>query len=259
MKEQTKAIIEIQNLKKSFSGKEVLKDISLNVHEGETLVVMGKSGSGKSVLIKCIIGLIQPDGGTLNVFGKDVMNLKHSEMDELRLSLGFLFQSAALYDSMSVEENLAFPLKRHMRDKKENEIQGMIEDALEKVGLIHALKKMPSELSGGMKKRIGLARSIILNPKIIMYDEPTTGLDPITAKEISELIVHIQKTNNATSIVITHDIPCAAIVADRIIMLKEGFISAEGSLNELTRSNDEWVSSFFESGSWEKLKTNITN
>ena len=255
MRENAQTIIEIEHLKKSFGGKAVLKDVSLSVCEGETLVVMGKSGSGKSVLIKCIIGLIQPDAGSLNVFGKDVTKLTHEEWDELRLSLGFLFQSAALYDSMSVEENLAFPLKRHSRDKSDKQIQAMIEEALDNVGLLSALKKMPSELSGGMRKRIGLARSIILKPKIIMYDEPTTGLDPITAKEISELIVHIQKTNNATSIVITHDIPCAAIVADRIIMLKEGFISAEGSLEDLTKSGDEWVTSFFESGSWENTIT----
>ena len=255
MQEKSNTIIEIRNLKKSFGGKAVLKDVSVDVREGETLVVMGKSGSGKSVLIKCIIGLIIPDAGTLDVFGKNVINIKHKELDELRKSLGFLFQSAALYDSMTVEENLAFPLKREYREKSNAEIKSLIEEALENVGLKSAMKKMPSELSGGMKKRIGLARSIILKPKIIMYDEPTTGLDPITAKEISELIVQIQKANNTTSIVITHDIPCAAIVADRIIMLKEGYISAEGSLKELAKSEDKWVSSFFESGSWENVNT----
>jgi phospholipid/cholesterol/gamma-HCH transport system ATP-binding protein len=249
--EKDNVIIEIENLAKAFGDKVVLKDIDLLINEGENIVVMGKSGTGKSVLIKCIVGLIKPDDGILKVYGKDVLNLKHHELDELRLSLGFLFQSGALYDSMTVRENLAFPLKRHMRDKSKSEVNNLIEEALHNVSLSEAIDKMPSELSGGMRKRIGLARTIILKPKIILYDEPTTGLDPITSKEISELIVHVQKTYNTTSIVITHDIACAKITADRVIMLKEGVISAEGTLDELTKSDDSWVKSFFESGSWE--------
>jgi phospholipid/cholesterol/gamma-HCH transport system ATP-binding protein len=238
-------IVEIKNLHKSFGNYEVLKGIDLTVSNGESLVVLGKSGSGKSVLIKCVVGLLQPDEGEVRVFGKNISELKYKELNETRIKIGFLFQGAALYDSMTVGENLAFPLRYHFKKMSRDETQRAIEEALESVGLKDSSNKMSSELSGGMRKRIGLARTLILKPDIMLYDEPTTGLDTVTAKEISDLIVAMQRKNKISSIIITHDMACAKITADRIAMLKEGEIVAEGNYEELAASKDQWVKSFF--------------
>lgn len=240
----TTTVAEIEHLKKSFGTNEVLKDISFKINKGENLAVFGKSGSGKSVLIKCLVGLIEPDEGKIVLLGEDISTLNTDALNILRKKIGFLFQSAALYDSMTVGENIAFPL-RDLKSKPKEEIDELVLEALKNVGLETAIDKMPSELSGGMRKRIGLARTLILKPEIILYDEPTTGLDPITSKEISQLILDIQKKYNTASIIITHDIECAHIAANRIIMIKDGASKAEGTFEELSNSKDEWVRSFF--------------
>jgi len=238
------SVAEIKHITKSFGTRVVLKDIDFKIEKGENLVVFGKSGSGKSVLIKCMVGLLSPDDGEVLMLGEKIEGLKNRELNILRKRIGFLFQSAALYDSMTVRENLEFPL-RDLKTKKKDEIDALVMEALENVGLEDAVNKMPSELSGGMRKRIGLARTLILKPEIILYDEPTTGLDPITSKEISELILEIQKKYNTASVIITHDVECARIVANRIIIIKEGTLIAEGTFKELSESNDKWVRSFF--------------
>jgi phospholipid/cholesterol/gamma-HCH transport system ATP-binding protein len=238
-------VVEIENLRKSFTGNDVLKGINLKVEQGENLVVLGKSGSGKSVLIKCLIGLIEPDDGKIVLFGEDLNSLKERELNSIRKRVGFLFQSAALYDSMTVRENLEFPL-RDLQSKLPEEITELVKEALKSVGLEEAITKMPSELSGGMRKRVGLARSLMIKPELILYDEPTTGLDPITSKEISQLILEIQKKYNAASIIITHDVECARITSNRMIMVKEGVVVAGGTFKELSESKDEWVRSFFQ-------------
>jgi len=238
------ALAEIEHIKKSFGNNDVLKDISLKIEKGKNLVVFGKSGCGKSVLIKCLVGLLVPDGGKIIVFGKDISSLSEEELDVLRKKIGFLFQSGALYDSMSVRENLEFPL-RDLKGKSREEIDSLVIEALRNVGLEEAIDKMPSELSGGMRKRIGLARTLILKPEIMLYDEPTTGLDPITSREISMLILDVQKKHNTSSIIITHDKECARITANHIMMMKDGLIGAEGTFQELSESKDEWVTAFF--------------
>jgi phospholipid/cholesterol/gamma-HCH transport system ATP-binding protein len=239
------SIIEIVDLHKSFGKNEVLKGVNLIVNKGENLVVLGKSGSGKSITIKCLVGLVVADKGEIRVFDTDITKLDNNELNEIRVRIGFLFQNAALYDSMSVRENLGFTLKRHVTNLSPEELEAEIIEVLESVGLAEAIDKMPSELSGGMRKRIGLARTLILKPEIILYDEPTTGLDTITSREISELILEIQKKNKTSSIIITHDMACAKHTADRLIILKDGIIHAEGSYEELEKSDDEWVRSFF--------------
>lgn len=244
--ETGKGIIDIQHLEKSFDGVPVLKDINLTVNKGENVVVLGKSGSGKSVLIKCIVGLNFPDGGMLKVMDQEVATLEENELNELRKKIGFLFQSGALYDSMTVRENLEFPLRRNLKNYSRSEYKSMIEEALEDVGLVHAINKMPSELSGGMRKRIGLARTFILKPDIMLYDEPTTGLDPVTSREISYLILKMQEKYNTTSIIITHDMPCARITSNRIVLLRDGKFEAEGEYRELEKSSNDWVRAFFE-------------
>ncbi|MFO7844398.1 MAG: ATP-binding cassette domain-containing protein [Bacteroidales bacterium] len=238
-------VIEIEHLQKSFDGKEVLKDINLQIKKSENVVILGKSGIGKSVLIKCIVGLIYPDNGSVKVFGKDVLEMNYKEINELRTRVGFIFQGNALYDSMTVKENLEFPLRRNKTFKDKKEIEGLIYEALESVGLTDAINKMPSELSGGMKKRIGLARTLILKPEIILYDEPTTGLDPITSREIIKLIIKIQKKYNASSIIITHDLECAKLTSNRILILQDGVFCAEGNFDDLKNSKDPFVRSFF--------------
>lgn len=237
-------VVEIEHVHKSFGNNNVLKDMSLSLEKGENLVVLGKSGSGKSVLIKCLVGLIEPDEGKVTILGKDISELKIEELNQLRKKVGFLFQSAALYDSMTVRENLEFPL-RDLKSKPKEEIDELVEEALKNVGLEDVIDKMPSELSGGMRKRVGLARTLILKPEIILYDEPTTGLDPITSKEISNLILDIQKKYNTSSIIITHDMECARITANRMLILKNGTSISEGTFKELSESKDEWVHSFF--------------
>jgi phospholipid/cholesterol/gamma-HCH transport system ATP-binding protein len=241
----TEPVIEINNLKKSFGDQEVLTDVSLKLFDGENLVVVGKSGTGKSVLIKCIVGLLKSDGGTINVFQKKVSDLNRTEFGELRQKIGFLFQSGALYDSMTVKENLEFPLRRIRKNLTEKEIREKINEVLENVGLIEVLYKMPSQLSGGMRKRISLARSIIVDPMIMLYDEPTTGLDPVTSDEISSLINDVKAKYKTSSIIITHDIQCALKTADRIIMLKEGKVYKEGKAEEFKISTDPVINSFF--------------
>jgi len=237
-------VAQIDHLKKSFGEKEVLKDISLQIEKGENLVILGKSGTGKSVLIQCLIGLIEPDDGKITLFDKDISTLKEEDLNTLRRKVGFLFQSAALYDSMTVRENLEFPL-RHLKTMPKEEVEALVTEALKNVGLEGTLDKMPSELSGGMRKRVGLARALILKPEIILYDEPTTGLDPITSREISYLILEVQKKYNTSSIIITHDIECVEITSNHIMIIKEGLAVAEGTFTELLKSNDEWVRSFF--------------
>ena|SRR5487761_2035832 len=239
-------VINVKGLYKSFGkNNEVLKGVNFIVNKGENLVVLGKSGSGKSITIKCLVGLIAADKGEINVFGTDITTLDNNQLNEIRLRIGFLFQNSALYDSMTVRQNLGFPLRRHSKKIPPKEIENMIIEELESVGLADAIDKMPSELSGGMRKRIGLARTLILKPEIILYDEPTTGLDTITSREISELILAIQKKNKTTSIIITHDMACAKLTGDRLVILKDGAIGAEGSYDELENSEDEWVRSFF--------------
>lgn len=239
-------IIAINDLYKSF-GKDnhVLKGLSFSVKKGENLVVLGKSGSGKSIAIKCLVGLLKADKGTIKVFGTEITKLDETALNEIRLRIGFLFQNGALYDSMSVRENLSFPLVRHSESLTPAEVDKAIIDILASVGLLESIDKMPSELSGGMRKRVGLARTLILKPEILLYDEPTTGLDTITSREISELILSIQKKYKTTSIIITHDMACAKQTADRIVILKDGIINAEGTYETLENSKDEWVRSFF--------------
>ncbi|WP_298393662.1 ABC transporter ATP-binding protein [Flavobacterium sp.] len=244
MKEQP--IIAIKNLYKSFGNHKVLRGINLTVNKGDALVILGRSGSGKSVTIECIVGLIEADKGTIEVFGTDITHLSNKELNKIRLRIGFLFQNGALYDSMSVRENLAFTLKHHTRHLSEEEIEKQINEALDSVGLRESIDKMPAELSGGMIKRIGLARTLIIKPEIILYDEPTAGLDTITSKEISELILSVQKKYQTTSLIITHDIVCAKMTGNRIMIIKDGLIYAEGTYDELVTNKDSWVRSFFE-------------
>jgi phospholipid/cholesterol/gamma-HCH transport system ATP-binding protein len=238
-------VAEIKNLKKSFGNNHVLKRISLKIEKGENLVVFGKSGSGKSVLIKCLVGLIEPDEGKVILLGEDISDLSDEAFNTLRKKVGFLFQGAALYDSMTVRENLEFPL-RDLKSKTKDEIESLVMEVLKNVGLEEAVDKMPSELSGGMRKRIGLARALILKPEIIFYDEPTTGLDAITSKEISHLILDIQKKYNTASVIITHDVECARITANRMVVIKEGAFVAEGTFKELAHSENEGIRQFFE-------------
>jgi phospholipid/cholesterol/gamma-HCH transport system ATP-binding protein len=238
-------VAEINDLSKSFGPNDVLKHFSLKVSKGENLVIFGKSGCGKSVLIKCLVGLIEPDEGEIILLGKNIAGLPQHELNTLRKKVGFLFQSAALYDSMTVRENLAFPL-RDLKSVSKAETDALVEEALANVGLETSIDKLPSELSGGMRKRVGLARTLILKPEIILYDEPTTGLDPITSKEISLLIVEIQKKYNTASVIITHDVECARITSNRMLVLNNGAPVAEGTFDELSESKDEWVRSFFQ-------------
>ncbi|MBK7967038.1 MAG: ATP-binding cassette domain-containing protein [Bacteroidetes bacterium] len=245
MEQQVKTVIEINNLRKSFGKQEVLKDLSLKLYDNENLVVLGKSGTGKSVLIKCIVSLLSSDEGTINVLGKDVLTLSKKELSKMREKIGFLFQSGALYDSMTVKQNLEFPLKRIKKNLTQKERDEKIEEVLENVGLADALHKMPSQLSGGMRKRISLARTIVVDPIIMLYDEPTTGLDPVTSDEISSLILDVKKKYKTASIIITHDIKCAVRTADRIIMLAEGEVYMEGKTEDFEKSSDPEISSFF--------------
>ncbi len=242
---ERKKVISIKNLNKKFGDHVVLNNFNMDFYDNESLVLMGKSGSGKSVMIKCLVGLMEPDTGSIEVLGKDIGKLEQEEMDDLRADIGFLFQGSALYDSMTVRENLEFPLRRHKDKIKGNNTKDLVIEALENVGLAHTLDLRPAELSGGMQRRIALARALILKPKIILYDEPTTGLDPITAKEIIMLMKNVQKKYNTSSLIITHDIDCARVISQRIILLYEQTNYTEGTFAELSGSNDPKVNAFF--------------
>ena len=244
-KTNNNTIIAIKNLKISFGDLKVLDGINLQLNDKENLVILGKSGTGKSVLIKCIVGLLKHDEGSIKVEKHELTDIDEEELILVRRKIGFLFQGAALYDSMTVRENLTFALSRLNEKFSKEEIDNKIIEALENVSLPDAIDKMPSELSGGMKKRIGLARTLVVNPKIILYDEPTTGLDPITSDEISNLINETKNKFNNSSIIITHDIKCVKTVADRIVMLKEGKVYKEGNLEAFTSDNDPFIQSFF--------------
>lgn len=237
-------LIEVQNLSKSFNGLQVLKDVNLVVEKGSTAVILGKSGVGKSVLLKTIIGLIPPDTGSVRIDGQEVVGMNRRTLDALRRQMGYLFQGAALYDSMTVRENLAFPLERQVR-LTSDELEEKIIQQLQMVGLEDAIDKMPAELSGGMKKRIGLARALITNPRIMLYDEPTTGLDPITAREISYLIKELQQRYQPTSVAVTHDMTCVRIIADKAAVLHDGIIEYEGTVSGMEKVSNEVVRSFF--------------
>ncbi len=239
-------VVEMEHLKKSFGSNYVLRDLSLVVKKGENVVILGQSGTGKSVLIKSIVGLVDLDEGKLVILGQNTAELTDTELLDLRKKIGFLFQSGALYDSMTVRENLEFPLRRQVHSIPKEEMDALVAEALGNVGLADAIEMKPSELSGGMRKRLGLARTLILKPEIMLYDEPTTGLDPITSREISNLILEVQQKYDTSSIIITHDIECAELTANRIIVMKDGTCAAEGSYAELTNSPDAWIRSFFE-------------
>ena len=238
-------VISIRDLYKSFGDLDILKGISLDVFKGENVVVVGRSGAGKSVLIKILVGLISPDKGIVTVLGKQVDKLKEKEMDALRLRIGFAFQSTALYDSMTVGQNLEFPLKMNKKDMSRSEIKNAIEQGLEEVGLIAKINELPADLSGGQRKRVGIARALILKPEIMLYDEPTSGLDPITSEEINQLIREVQKKYNTSSIIITHDFTCAKETGDRIAMLLDGRFTAIGGFEEISRSDDTQIKQFF--------------
>lgn len=239
------AVVSIRNLYKAFGENKVLRGVDLDLYQGENLVVLGRSGTGKSVLIKIIAGLLKPDSGSVNVLGRNVPQLDAKELNELRLELGFSFQNSALYDSMSVKENLLFPLSRHRRNLTRAEFDKAIDEVLDGVGLLQAKNQMPAELSGGQKKRIGIARTLILQPKIMLYDEPTAGLDPITSTEINELINEVQEKYGTSSIIITHDLTCAKDTGDRVTILLDGVFAREGTFETVFNTNDERVRSFY--------------
>lgn len=245
MMEKDAIVLEVKDLCKSFGNNHVLNHFSMSLRRGENIAVLGKSGSGKSVLIKCVIGLIEPDMGKITALGEDIGSLSHDAMDEMRARIGFLFQSNALYDSMTVRENLEFPLRRHWPKDAPPDPEKIILEHLNDVGLAHTIDMMPSELSGGMRKRIALARTLILRPEIILYDEPTTGLDPITAREISKLILQVQRKYNAASLIISHDMNCIEITSNRVVMLIDGRCYAEDRFSELQQSTDPKVREFF--------------
>jgi phospholipid/cholesterol/gamma-HCH transport system ATP-binding protein len=244
--ETREMVLELKNLDKSFDDNHVLKHFNMKLYKGENLVIMGKSGAGKSVMIKCLVGLMEADSGKITVMHKDITTLNQESLDILRADIGFLFQGSALYDSMTVRENLEFPLRRHSKKFGKNvDTEALVIEALENVGLVEAIDLLPAELSGGMKRRVALARTLILQPKIILYDEPTSGLDPITAKEIIILMQNIQKKYNTSSLIITHDVDCARVIADRMILLIDGTNYAEGTFKELSASKDPKIMAFF--------------
>ena len=238
-------VITVKDLHKSFGEKKVLQGFDLTVRRGESVMVLGKSGSGKSVLIKCIVGLLKPDKGSITVLGEDMLALEDDDLDRVRVKIGFLFQSSALYDSMTVRENLEFPLRRHSIAQEGKDRDALVKEALENVGLEKTIDMYPDELSGGMRRRIGLARTLILKPEIVLYDEPTTGLDPITGKEIVELILELQKKYGTSSVIISHDLNVAKLAANRIAVLIDGRNHVEASYDELHASDDPQVKPFF--------------
>jgi phospholipid/cholesterol/gamma-HCH transport system ATP-binding protein len=241
------SIIKIRNLSKAFNGNDILDEIDLQLYSGENLVVLGKSGSGKTVLLKCIVGLLKPDRGNIRVFDTDIVNCTNPELDEVRTRIGYVFQQGALYDSISLKDNMLFPLLRNARFFKTqvSEMEQLVETNLRSVDLLDAMHKMPAELSGGMRKRAGLARALMLSPELMLYDEPTAGLDPFTAQEISDLIVTIQHKYGTASIIVTHDMKCAETVSDRICILDDMKFIAEGDYKTLSNEKDHRVSMFF--------------
>ncbi|MDE3236287.1 MAG: ATP-binding cassette domain-containing protein [Bacteroidota bacterium] len=246
MNKEEDIIIAINDVEKSFNGISVLNGITINIHKGENVAILGRSGSGKSVLIKIIAGLLLPDKGSVHVLGMEVNTLNARELQQLRLKIGFSFQSSALYDSMTVKENLQFPLIRNKRHLTGKEVNEAINNVLESIGLLDTLHKMPAELSGGQRKRIGIARTLILNPEIMLYDEPTSGLDPITCVEINHLIKHVQEQYNTTSIIITHDLTCAKTTADNIAIIADGKFVSQGKFNEVFHTADKRVKGFYD-------------
>lgn len=238
-------LISIKDLYKSFGDNHVLQGINLEVHNKENVVVLGRSGTGKSVLIKIVCGLLKPDSGMVSVLGKEVDQLNDRELQKFRLQIGFSFQNSALYDSMTIKENLAFPLVRHSKSLTRKEVKMQIESVLDDVGLLQTLNQMPSELSGGQRKRVGIARTLILRPRIMLYDEPTSGLDPITCIEINKLINHVRQKFNTTSIIITHDLTCAKSTGDKVAMLFDGKFIKEGTFDEVFSSDDERIRNFY--------------
>jgi len=244
--ETTDHILSIKNLHKSFGENKVLIDFNLDLSKKQNIVVLGKSGSGKSVLIKCIIGLLKPDTGTIELFNENITELNSDDLDKIRSKVGFLFQSNALYDSMTVRENLEFPLRRHWINYAQDKVDAMVLEALNDVQLSHTIDMMPAELSGGMRKRIALARTLILKPEIILYDEPTTGLDPITGKEIIQLMIEIKDKYGTAALIISHDMNCVKLASDYVVILLEGKCYAYGKYEELKKNKDEKIKQFFE-------------
>jgi len=242
---KNEAVISIRGLYKSFGTLDVLKGIDLDVFKGENVAVLGRSGTGKSVLIKILAGLLKPDKGNVTVLGKDVSTLKEKELDALRLKIGFSFQNSALYDSMNVGQNLAFPLQMNFKNLSKKEIDTAVAEVLDAVGLKNKINEMPADLSGGQRKRIGIARTLILKPEIMLYDEPTSGLDPVTCIEINELIKEVQKKYKTSSIIITHDLTCAKATGDRVAMLLDGKFFKVGSFDEVFDTDNKLVQSFF--------------
>jgi phospholipid/cholesterol/gamma-HCH transport system ATP-binding protein len=254
--DKQETVISIQDLKKSFGPLNVLNGVNLEIKRGENIAVLGRSGTGKSVLIKIISGLLKPDSGLVKVLGQEVDKLNEKELQELRLKIGFSFQSSALYDSMSVRENLKFPLVRNRRELNEKEVNDAIESVLNDVGLPQTINQMPSELSGGQKKRIGIARTLILKPEIMLYDEPTSGLDPITCIELNNLILKVQKEYKTSSIIITHDLTCAKITGNKVAVLNEGKFLKIGSFDEVFSSDDAYIRAFYD---YNFTENNITH
>ncbi|RBL90616.1 ABC transporter ATP-binding protein [Chitinophaga flava] len=244
--DKNEVVISIRDLYKSFGSNRVLRGVDLDLHKGENVVVLGRSGTGKSVLIKIIVGLLYPDAGTVNVLGRDVNTLTEADLRELRMQVGFSFQSSALYDSMTVGENLAFPLRRNNKRISNDQVRRMVDIVLDAVGLSQTINQLPAELSGGQRKRIGIARTLILKPQIMLYDEPTAGLDPITCIEINNLINEVQRRFNTSSIIITHDLTCAKETGDSIAVMQEGKFVAQGSFDEVFEKENDLIKSFYQ-------------
>jgi len=243
-KDGSAPVLAVEHLRKCFGSQSVLNGISLAVGRGETLAVLGRSGTGKSVLLRLIIGLEKPDSGSVRIHGQDIAGLGLDQLGEIRMKMGFLFQHAALYDSLTVEQNVAFPLQHHKKEMSKSELRDRVRQLLAEVGMEGHLEKMPSDISGGMQKRVGLARALALEPDILLLDEPTAGLDPISAAEIDDLVLKLQAEHHMASIVVTHDLHSAKTIADRLALLNEGNVVIEGSFEELQKSNIEFVREF---------------